>query len=185
MFSNEVLLGVALVLLSGGAVLLLSGLLERLHHILLQCQLLKLEAVLVPQEVSHLRVPLVLLHEALEEPKDVAVVRVRDEANRSAVLHELLELARQTLAELFQRYFFFLLLDVVVFFVLRPAGETLPRQLALQEVEQDVADRLEVITAGLLVAQVGVQGGIPSSSGQVFSLAEGNVFALRVLVALG
>lgn len=48
-----------------------------------------------------------------------------------------------------------------------------------------MTDRLEVITAGLLVAQVGVQGGITSSSGQVFSLAEGNMFALRVLVALG
>ena len=180
--SHGGLLGVALVLLA--VVVLLCGLLQRLHHILLQSQLLQLKSVLVPQEVGLLRVPLVLLDQPLEQLVDPAVVRVRSEAQRPAILHELLELARQAETELLQRYLFLLFLDVVVFFVLRAAGETLPRQLALQEVEQDVADGFEIVTAGLLVAQVRRQGGIPGRAGQVLALAEGNVLAFRVFEAL-
>lgn len=48
-----------------------------------------------------------------------------------------------------------------------------------------MADGFEVVTSGLLVADMGVDRRIPSSACQVLTLAERDVFSLRILVALG
>ena len=47
-----------------------------------------------------------------------------------------------------------------------------------------MANSLQVVSAWLLVTDVGVDGGVASSTRQVFSVSEGNVLALRVFVAL-
>ena len=48
-----------------------------------------------------------------------------------------------------------------------------------------MSDRFEVVTARLLVADVGVNGGVPGRASEVLAVTEGDVFALGVLVALG
>ena len=47
-----------------------------------------------------------------------------------------------------------------------------------------MANSLQVVSAWLLVTDVGVDGGVASSTRQVLSVSEGNVLALRVFVAL-
>jgi len=44
---------------------------------------------------------------------------------------------------------------------------------------------LEIIAAGLLIADVGVYGGISRRAGKIFAFTEGDVLTFRVLVALG
>ena len=48
-----------------------------------------------------------------------------------------------------------------------------------------MANRLQVVPAGLLVTDVRADGGVPGRASQVLSFAEGDVLALGVLVALG
>jgi hypothetical protein len=48
-----------------------------------------------------------------------------------------------------------------------------------------VADGLQVVASGLLVADVRVERGVAGGAGQVLTFFEGDVFALRVLEALG
>jgi hypothetical protein len=50
-------------------------------------------------------------------------------------------------AQLVDRNFKLLLFDIVVFLVLRSARESLPRETASQEVQQYVADGLEIISS--------------------------------------
>lgn len=139
---------------------LLDGLVDHLHQVLLQGFLLKDKAVLVPDEIGHLGVPAVLLHAALEQPQYILVVWVFGELEFAAVVHKLAELFGVALAQLVHCDLKLLLLDVVVLFVLGPAGETLPRETASQEVQQHVADCLEVISARLLVPDVSVDARI-------------------------
>lgn len=47
-----------------------------------------------------------------------------------------------------------------------------------------MSDGLEIITTRLLVTNVGVQRGVPGCACEVLALSEGNVLAIRVLVAL-
>ena len=124
------------------------------------------------------------LHAALEVVEALAVVRLLLELERAAVLHVLAELAGVTAAELFKTRLNLLLLDVIVLLVLGATGQTLPRQLTLDEVEQDVADRLQIVTSGLLNALVGGNGGVSGGTGQVLAILVGNVLAIAVLVAL-
>ena len=180
--------------LSGGLLLFLSsllglefldGLADDLHEVLLEGFLFEDEAVLVPDEVGLLGVPAVLLHAALEEAEHVLVVGVLRELKLPAVVHELAELLGVALAELVHSHLQLLLLDVVILLVLGTAWEALPGEAASQEVEQYVPDCLEVVSPRLLVADVGVDRGVPCSAGQVLTLTEWDVLAVRVLVALG
>ena len=164
---------------------LLNGLADHLHKILLECFLLEDQAVLVPDEIRNLGVPAVLLHAALEQPQYVLVIRIFGELKLAAVVHELTELLWVALTELIHSNFELLLFDIVVLFVLRSTWQTLPWKTASQEVQQHVADCLEIISARLLVANVSVDAGIASSAGEVLAFPEGDVLAIRVLVALG
>ena len=177
-------------LLGGVLVPLLLGLLvggsgDDLHHLLLERLPLQLETVLVPDEVGRAQVEIVALHALLEDRHDVAVVGLRSELQLAAVLHEGLELAGLVQTELVQRHLLLLSLNVVVFLVLRAAGQTLPWQGAAQEIEKHVADRLQVVTAGLLDANVRADGGVTSRACQILALTVWDVLSLRVLVALG
>lgn len=48
-----------------------------------------------------------------------------------------------------------------------------------------MADRFQVVSPRLLVAQVRVERGVSRGAGQVFALTEGNVLVFGVFVALG
>lgn len=164
---------------------LLDWLADHLHQVLLEGLLLEDKAVLVPDEVRHFRVPSVLLHASFKQPEHVLVIGVLCELELAAIVHELAELLWMALAQLVHSDFQLLLLDIVVLFVLRSARETLPGETASQEVQQHVPDGLEVITTRLLVPDVSVDTSVSGSSGEVLALAERNVLAVGVLVALG
>lgn len=164
---------------------LLDRLADDLHQVLLKRLLLEHETVLVPDEVGNLGIPAVLLHAALEEAQHELVVWVLGELELAAVVHELAELLWVSLAQLVDGDFELLLLDVVVLFVLRSPWQPLPRQTPAQEVQQHVADGLEVVAARLLVADVRVDARVPGGAGQVLTFPEGDVLAVGVLVALG
>ena len=48
-----------------------------------------------------------------------------------------------------------------------------------------MTDGLQVVSAGLLVADVGADGSISGGTGEVLAVSEGDVLTLGVLVALG
>ena len=177
-------------LLGGVLVPLLLGLLvggsgDDLHHLLLERLPLQLETVLVPDEVGRAQVEIVALHALLEDRHDVAVVGLRSELQLAAVLHEGLELAGLVQTELVQRHLLLLSLNVVVFLVLRAAGEALPGEGSAQEIQKHVSNGLQVVTTRLLDADMGRDGGVASGTCQVLALTVRDVLALRVLVALG
>lgn len=136
--------------------LLLSWLLNCPHNVLFQSLLLQNQTVLVPNEVWRLGVEVVALHAAIKQVQDVSVVWVVREFKTSAVLHELFELNWLVQAQLVDGHLLLFSLDVVVFLVLAAAWKSLPWQGASQEVQQDVTNGLQVVTAGLLITQVGV-----------------------------
>lgn len=92
----------------------------------LKCFLLQEKAVLVPNKVRYFGVKLVSLHAALEQTVDVLVVGVGRECKAAAVIHVLLEFRWLVEAEFVDRDLLLLALDVVIFFVLGAAGESLP-----------------------------------------------------------
>jgi len=120
----------------------------------------------------------VALHAALEQRRDVAVVGVGREGKSAAVVHEFLELGGLVEAELVDGHLLLLALDVIIFLVLGAPGKTLPWERAAEEVQQDVADGLKIVTPRLLVANMRVDGGVPGRARQVFALTERDVLTL-------
>ena len=164
--------------------LLLDRLVDDLHQILLQSLFFKDQSVFVPDKVRHFGVPSVLFHASFKETKDVSIIGVLCELEFPAVVHEFFEFLWVPFAELVNSHLQLLLLNVIVFFVLRPAWQTLPRQTSSEKVEKHVANGLEVISPGLLVANMSVDTGITSCSRQVFPFSEGNMLSVRILIAL-
>ena len=147
------------------AFIFLGGLLvDDADHLSLDGFLLQDQSVLVPDEVGVLLVESVLIHAALEQLDDVPVVWVLGETQTSAVVHELSELLWLVFAQLVDGRLFLLLFDGSVLLGLGSAWQTLPWQRALQEVEQDVTDGLQVVSSGLLIAQMSVERGVSSSA---------------------
>ena len=70
----------------------------------------------------------------LEKTNHELVVRILFKLQLSAVLHELLEFYRVTLAQLLERSLDLLFLDIIILVVLVAAWETLPRQTPPQEI---------------------------------------------------
>jgi uncharacterized membrane protein len=64
----------------------------------------------------------------------------------AAILHELFEFGWVAFAELIQGGLHLLLLNVAIFVVLRAARKSLPGQTASQEVQEYVADCLQIIS---------------------------------------
>lgn len=123
-------------------------------------------------------------HALLPDGKGLLVVWSLLELESAAEFHVLLELNWVSSAQILERSLTLLLLDIVVFLILGSAWESLPWQLALEQVEQDVANALQVVTSRLLNSFMGGDGGISGGSSQVFSVLVGDVHALSVLVAL-
>ena len=158
--------------------LLASGLLEHLHHGFLQSLSLEQKAVLVPDKVWLSKIERVTLHTSLKQADNVAVVRLSFEGQTSAVVHEFLELVRVVQAELVKGHFLLLALDGVVLLLLGAAWKTLPRETTAQKVKDHVSNGLQIITARLLVANMGVDGGVTRSTGEILAVSEGDVLSL-------
>jgi len=76
-----------------------------------------------------------------------------------------------------------LLFDVVILLVLGAAGETLPRETASQEVQQHMTNSFKIISSGLFVPNVSIDTSISGSTSEIFTLPEGDVLAIGVLIA--
>lgn len=121
-----------------------------------------------------------------EELAEVGVVGLVVEAESTSIVQEDAELVREATAEKIGRRRHLLLHDAVVLLLLGGSLETLPGKGAAQEVHKNVGERLQVIAAGLLDTQVGVDGRVASRTGQVLVLPVGNVeMGLGVTVLLG
>jgi hypothetical protein len=105
-------------------------LLQRTHHVLLKGLLLEHQAILVPNKVWRLQVEAVSLHATLELAENESVVGVSSEAQRPAVQHEFLKLYGLVKAKLLDSDLLLLALNVIVFFVLGAAGQSLPWERA-------------------------------------------------------
>ena len=127
----------------------------------------------------------ILRHHGLEQTAQVVVVGLLFKLKVAAVLQVLHELFRNASRQLLNRGLALFVPNFIVLFVLVFSLEALPRQLAFQKVEQDVANRLEVITTSLLDADVRVDRGVAGSSSQGLVVTVRDVLAcLGVSVAL-
>jgi len=81
-------------------------------------------------------------HALLPDAKSMLVVWSLLELESAAELHVLLELNWISLAQILEWCLTLLLLDIVVFLILGSTWESLPRQLALEQVEKHMADTL-------------------------------------------
>ena len=102
------------------------------------------------------------------------------------------ELIGVVLAQNFDRGGQLLLFDLLVLLLLVRGLQTLPGEHASQEVHGDVANRLQIVSSAwiksnitLLDSQVGINGGISSSSSEVLPLSVGNVSPVLLDVSLG
>lgn len=125
------------------------------------------------------------VHALLPDTYTHRIVRRFFKFQFSAILHVFFKLNRVALAEILQRGFNLLFLDVVVFFIFGAARQSLPWKLTLEKVKQDMADTFEIVPSGLLNSFMGCNGGISGSSCQVLAILVRNMNALVVLVALG
>lgn len=158
--------------------LLLWLLLNHFHHCLLDLLFLEGQSVLIPDKIRLLWVEAVSLHASFEETNDVSVVWILSEAQASAVVHELSELFWLVLAQLFDRNFLFLFLDVGIFFLLRSSGEALPWKRSSQEVEEHMTNGFEVVSARLLVTDVGVDACVSGCTSEILAITERNVLSV-------
>lgn len=178
----------ALVAFAGGASWVVghAGLLSNdVEHGVFQGLLILGETVLLPGVVEGACIQVVPVHAAFKEAKASAIVGLLLEFKRAAVFHVLTELAGVAAAKFFKAGLDLLLLDVVVLLVLRAARQTLPGELALDEVEEHMTDSLQVITTTLLNTLVGGNRRISGGTSQVLAILVGDVLTIRVLVALG
>lgn len=113
--------------------------------------------------------------EVSKQLPQVRNVRLGVELERARVRQELRELTGAALAQLRDRHLLLLLEDQPVL-LLRVLGlQALPGQRALQKVDQNVADGLEVVAAALLDAQVVVDGGVARRARERATIAVGDV----------
>ena len=123
----------------------------------------------------------VRLQHSAEQSAEILVVRLLVKHKVPTIVHVLQELRRQTLAQRGKRvlqvtrplhnHLDFGLHDLVVFLFLRLRVQTLPRQLAANEVQEDVSQRFEIVASTLLDAQMIAQRGVSRSSREILVLA--------------
>ena len=154
------------------------------QHRVLERFLVLAESVLFPGVVEHTLVKAVSLHAILEKSDARAIVGLLLKLELAAVLHELAELVRVTAAKFFKTGLNLLFLDVVVLLVFAATGKALPRQRAFDEVDQHVADRLEVIAPRLLDSLVGCDRCVPCCASQILTILVRNVLSRLIFVSL-
>jgi hypothetical protein len=124
--------------------------------------------------------------EITKDLAEVGIVGLIVEAEGSGVVEIDGELVGEAAAEDFGGGGHLLLHDTIVLLLLGSGLQTLPWEGASAEVEHDIAERLHVVTTGLLDTEMSVDGGITSSASQVLVLTVRDVeVSLRVTVFLG
>mmetsp|Transcript_17046 Transcript_17046/g.26332 ORF Transcript_17046/g.26332 Transcript_17046/m.26332 type:complete len:339 (-) Transcript_17046:210-1226(-) len=126
-----------------------------------------------------------LVHEILEDLAHVVIVGAFLKLEVAAVLQVLVEFLWKTAGQRLDCRGNLLVLDAVVLVVLGLALEALPREAALQEVDQNETNTFEVVSARLLDPQVGVDTCVASSTGERLVILVGDVLSgLGISVAL-
>ena len=126
------------------------------------------------------------VEQLLEEALEVGVIGPVLKAEGAAVFKVGAEFGRVALAQLFGRGRHLAVHDALVLLLLGVGLEALPGEGAADEVHEDVAERFQVVAAALLDANVRVDRGITSGSGQVLVLAVGDVLVgAGIAVLLG
>ena len=120
-----------------------------------------------------------------KECPQVGVVRILLVLQIFAVAHVVGELAGVAAREYVHGGVYLDLLDFLVLFLLGFGSQALPRQLAHKEVEEDVSDAFEVVSARLLDTIVGEVGGVASCAREVFAIFVRNMLAITLLPLLG
>ena len=108
---------------------------DYIHHWVLQCFFILAKTVLFPSEIHYSCIKVISAHASIKEANTSSIIWILSEVEWSAVLHELFKLGWMTSAKLIQGSLNLLLLDVVVFLILGASWETLPWELALQEIK--------------------------------------------------
>lgn len=95
-------------------------------------------------------------------------------------------LTREALAEILDGGCLLLLANLLVFLLVGSSLQALPRQTAAEEVHEDVAQSLEVISTTLFATQMGVDGHVTGGSAERLALTVGDMLLrLWVTVLLG
>lgn len=124
--------------------------------------------------------------EITENLAQVRVVRLVIETERAGVVQVDGELVGEAAAENLGGSGHLLLHDAVILLLLRGCLQALPWQRAAAEVQHHVAQRLHVVTTGLLDTEVGVDTGVTGSTSEVLVLTVGDVeVGLGIPVLLG
>ena len=159
----------------GWLVVQIDFLLFILDHLL---ELLGATALFLDDPIVHAIVfVLVLAHQAFEETSQVVVIRLLLKHKIATVLEVLGELLGSAAAELLDCGLDLFFFDLVVLIVFVLASETLPGKRTLQEIQQDVANRLKIITSSLLNSNMRVDRSVASSACQALVVTVWNVLA--------
>lgn len=110
-----------------------------------------------------------------EEVSEVIVVGGVLESKVSHVRQVLVELLREALAQILNRSCLLLLANLLVLLLVGSSLQTLPGQTSSEEVHEDMAKSLEIVTSRLLPTKMRVDTHVTSSSRKRFPLAVGNV----------
>lgn len=143
--------------------------------------------VLVDGPVENVIILEALTNEEISEDlAEVAVIGLVIEAEGSGIVKIDGKLVRETTAKDLGRGGHLLLHDAIILLLLGSSLETLPGKGTTAEVEHDVAQRLHIVSSGLLNTQMSVDRCVTSSSGKVLVLSVRNVeVSLGVSVLLG
>ena len=121
-----------------------------------------------------------------EQITQVVVIWSILESKVADVAEVLVELLWEAIAQLGNWRRLLLVSDLLVLLLVGRSLESLPRKTSAKEVHENVAERLEIVTAGLLASEMGVDGHITSSAGKRLSLAIWDVLlGLWIAVLLG
>src|ERR1700730_8160123 len=113
--------------------------------------------------------------EISEELAKVRIVRLVIETESACVVEENAELIGEAAAEEISGSGHLLFHDAVILLLLGSCLQALPGKRAAKEVHENVSERLQVVTTGLLDAQMRVDGCVASRAGQVLVLPVGDV----------
>ena len=112
-----------------------------------------------------------------KQPSKVTIIWSLFKFNLSTIVHVCCHFFWVSMAQILNRSVHFAFLNLSVLFLLGLGGKALPWELSLQEIEKDIAQALQVVSAGLLVTEMRVEGGVSSCSGQVLPFFPWNVLS--------
>ena len=127
-----------------------------------------------------------VLQRSGEEFAEVIVIGLVLKAQVANVRKVLVELLRVAVTEVLDGSRLLLLSNLFVLLLVGSSLQALPGETSTEEVHEDVAERLEIITTRLFPAKMGVDAHVSCGTGKRLPLAVRNVLlGLRVTVLLG